>query len=100
MDPFYSNKPHAMSSLLETLPALSEIERMLISLHQPVMRIYRLKKSGAFGFDGNVVNIVQNVQDFAIALPRSVSSLSVVVVRRKTGELPTYTSNQYIFFCM
>lgn len=83
MDPFVSTSQVAMAEYA-TLPVLSEIERMLIALHQPVMRLYRLK-SGAFGFDGNVVNLVQNITPVVLTcLPRPINELNVFIVHRSS----------------
>jgi len=48
-------------------------------------------KSGSYGFDGNVVNVVQNIEPLMTEclLPRPLNELSVLIVRRSTGADPS-----------
>lgn len=87
-DPFYTADPLAMAAYA-ALPELSEIEQMLIALHQPVMKVYRIK-GGAMGFSGNVINLPQNVDDLLDQLPRTLPALNVIVVRRNNGTPDNY----------
>jgi len=87
MDPFYTPNDVAKAEY-ESLPKLSELGEMLIALHQPIMKIYRLK-GGAYGFVGNVVNLVQNVDEVVHQLPRTLDNVNMIVVQKQTGEQPT-----------
>lgn len=86
-DPFLPPN-NAAAAEYALLPKLSELEEMLIALHQPIMKIYRLK-GGAFGFAGNVVNLVQNVDEVIHQLPRTLANVNMIVVRKQTGDQPT-----------
>jgi len=58
MDPFFHSDKKALAELqsLQTHHQLNEIEQMLISLHVPIMKVYRLKgrDNGNLCFSGNV----------------------------------------------
>ena len=69
----------------EELQGLTEIEEMLIARVFPVMSVYKLR-GGQHGYRGNVINFPQDVQEFATKLPRSPSSLEVLVVRRQSAS--------------
>ena len=58
---------------------------MLIARVFPVMSVYRLR-GGQHGYRGNVINFPQDVQEFATHLPRNLSSLDVLVVRRQSAN--------------
>jgi hypothetical protein len=60
---------------------------MLIALHQPIMKVYRIK-GGAYDFSGNVVNLVQNIDQVIHQLPRTLATVNMVVVRKRTGDQP------------
>ena len=91
MDPFYSGNAQAVEQL-KLLPTLNDIEEMYIAIHNPVMKIFRLK-NGQWGFEGNVVNLPQDIGEACSVLPRLSSDVSVFLVRRKTGEEPTDYKN-------
>jgi hypothetical protein len=64
---------------------------MLIAQHAPIMKIYRLKghRGGQnVAFSGNVINVVQDMQDLVTQLPRLPADLPIFKVRRKYGEAP------------
>lgn len=63
---------------LHCLPALTEIEEALISLHAPVLRVYRLR-GGQLGFGGSCVSLTQDVGAIARSLPRSMEELGWVI---------------------
>jgi len=86
MDPFHPPNYEAKNQY-EALAPLGEIEQMLIALHQPVMKVYRLK-SGGFVFHGNVLNLVQNLDTMLLQLPRTLASVAIITVRRQTGLDP------------
>ena len=52
------------------LAKLSALEESLISLHCPVLKIYRLK-GGNFGYSGNCVAVTQDIGLFVSKLPRN-----------------------------
>jgi hypothetical protein len=55
------------------LPKLSSLEESLISLHCPVLKIFRLK-GGNFGYNGNCVAVTQDIGLFVSKLPRNLIS--------------------------
>ena len=60
------------------LEPLTEIEEALISLHAPVMRVFRLR-GGQSGFGGSCVALTQDVGAVARSLPRKMDDLDVVI---------------------
>ena len=87
MDPLYTNNELARARL-SSLPTLNDIEEMFIAIYNPVMKIYRLK-NGQWGFEGNVVNLPQDIGAACSVLPRLPSDVSIFFARRKTGEEPS-----------
>ena len=68
------------------LQDLTFVEQLLIARVQPVMRVYRIKSRGIpgqYAYKGNIINIGQNITEIINSLPRTPSTLSVVVVRRE-----------------
>ena len=55
---------------------------MLISRVLPIMSIYRLPH-GQYAYGGHVINLPQDINTFVNSLPRSPSSLDVLIVRRE-----------------
>jgi hypothetical protein len=83
MNPFHMNDNiYAEYSIL---PELSKAEQRLIALRTIVQSVYRLK-GGSYGCVGHVVNLVQNVQTFISKLPRQISDIGMVIVRKRMGE--------------
>lgn len=68
------NQPPCLQNLTQT-------EEMLIARACPLMCIYT-KHGGQRGYRGNVLNMPQDVQNFLKRLPRSPSTLPIVVVRK------------------
>src|SRR4051794_3861194 len=63
---------------------------MLIARVFPVMSVYRLR-GRQHGYRGNVINFPQDVEEFATHLPRHLSSLDVLIVRRQfANNLTTF----------
>ncbi len=55
---------------------------MLISRVLPIMSIYRLPH-GQYAYGGHVINLPQDINTFVNSLPRSPSTLDVLIVRRE-----------------
>jgi hypothetical protein len=72
----------------EELKTLTEIEEMLIAQVFTVIMVYRLR-GGQNGYRGNVINFHQDIQEFTNRLPRSPSSLDILVVRRESANDPS-----------
>ena len=72
-----ANGMHPMPRL-HSLPALTEIEEALISLHAPVLRVFRLR-GGQLGYGGSCVSLTQDVGAVARSLPRRMEALDVVI---------------------
>src|SRR5579862_5904449 len=56
---------------------------MLIAKVFTVMSVYKLR-GGQYGYKGNVINFPQDVKEFTTRLPRKLSSLEVLVIRRQS----------------
>ena len=65
----------------DCLSNLTEVEEMLIAQIMPMMQTYVLPY-GQCGYRGHVLNLPQDVQSVATALPRTAKSVGVIVVRR------------------
>jgi hypothetical protein len=66
---------------------LSNIEERLISLHIPVMQVYRLKSQASL-FKGHCIAFPQKVDQIASKLPRIPRDCKVFKVRMRSGEDP------------
>ena len=55
---------------------------MQISGVLPIMSLYRLPH-GQYAYSGYIINLPQNVASFANSLPRLLSELDVIVVRKE-----------------
>jgi len=55
---------------------------MLISRVIPIMSIYRLPY-GQYDYSGHILNLPQDITSFVNSLPRSPTTLDVVIVRRQ-----------------
>ena len=73
--------PRPPPSHLETL---TEIEEALISLHAPVLRVFRLR-GGQSGFGGSCVALTQDVGAVARSLPRKINDLDIVIFSKSIG---------------
>ncbi|CAN0161735.1 unnamed protein product [Laminaria digitata] len=71
------------------LQGLTQVEQMLIARACAIMRVYRLKGAQR-GFGGHVVNVAQDVQEFATSLPRLAADLSVLIVLRQGADQDTH----------
>lgn len=90
MDPYHHQNPEVLQQLLhlQTFHPLSEIKEMLIARHLPIMKVYNLKgRSGNRGFSGNVINILKDIDELVSILPRTLTEISCLIVRR------TYTTS-------
>ena len=100
MDPLFHPDKLAREELkiLQNEHQLNEIEQMLISLHLPIMKVYRLKgrDNGNLCFSGNVINVTQNLDSLVSKLPRNISDLPIVIVRKH--HVKDDTSEKYIDF--
>ena len=61
------------------------IEEMLIALACPIMTVQRLK-GGQIGFSGHVINMPQDIFEFARNLPRPVADLPILIVKRRDED--------------
>ena len=66
----------------QELKGLTMVEEMLIALACPIMTVRRLK-GGQTGYSGQVINMPQDVAQFATELPRDVHDLPILIIRRK-----------------
>jgi len=57
------------------------VEKMLIAQVFPVISVYTLP-GGQHAYRGNIINFLQDVQEFVTRLPRDPSSLNLLIVRR------------------
>ena len=55
---------------------------MLVSAVMPIMSIYRLPQ-GQYGYSGHVINLPQDVASFFNSLPRLLSQLDVIIVKKE-----------------
>jgi hypothetical protein len=78
-----ANGMHPMPRL-HSLPALTEIEEALISLHAPVLRVFRLR-GGQLGYGGSCVSLTQDVGAVARSLPRRMEGLDVVIFTKSVN---------------
>jgi len=78
-----ANGMHPMPRL-HSLPALTEIEEALISLHAPVLRVFRLR-GGQLGYGGSCVSLTQDVGAVARSLPRRMEGLDVVIFSKSVN---------------
>ena len=69
----------------DCLQNLTQVEEMLIAQACPLMCVYT-KHGGQYGYKGHVVNMPQNIQSFIKRLPRDISEVPFIVVRRKGTE--------------
>ena len=58
---------------------------MLIAAVMPIMVIYQLPH-GQLGYSGHILNLPQNVTDFATSLPRSPSDIDVLIVQKQGAD--------------
>ena len=74
-----------ITELYKLVQGLTQVEEMLISGVLPIMSIYHLPQ-GQYGYHGHVINIPQDVISFANSLPRLLSNLDVLIVRKGTAD--------------
>ena len=67
------------------LQGLTEVEEMLIAQVFTVMSVYRLR-GGQYGYRGNVINFSQDIREFTKRLPRTPSSIDILIVRRQSAD--------------
>src|SRR5205085_1990713 len=65
-----------------------EVEEMLIAQVFTVMSVYRLS-GGQYGYRGNVINFSQDIREFTKRLPRTPSSIDILIVRRQSADYLT-----------
>ncbi|CAG8785106.1 10983_t:CDS:2, partial [Gigaspora rosea] len=70
------------------LQELTEIEKMLIVQVFAVMVVYRLRE-GQHGYKGNIINFLQDVEEFTTRLPWYLSSLNVLIICQQSNKDPT-----------
>ena len=58
---------------------------MLIAAVMPIMVIYQLPH-GQLGYSGHILNLPQNVTDFATSLPRSPNDIDVLIVQKQGAD--------------
>ena len=69
------------SSVPLELKDLTQVEEILIARTLPIMRVYN--KPGGRGHSGHCINLLQNVTELAISLPRYPKNLAVIIVKVK-----------------
>jgi hypothetical protein len=96
MDPLFHPDILAIEEVkvLQSEHQLNEIEQMLISLHVPIMKVYRLKGRDNCNlcFSGNVVNVTLN--RLVSILPRNIPDLPIIIMRNH--HVIDDTSEKYI----
>ena len=65
---FENNMNLKIDLIYYLLPELNNIEEILITRVQPVMKVFKLEK-GRIGYNGNVLNIEQDLQPILDKLP-------------------------------
>ena len=78
---YYGISLNSRSSALCHLGS-TPVEEMLISAVMPIMSIYRLPQ-GQYGYSGHVINLPQDVASFFNSLPRLLSQLDVIIVKKR-----------------
>jgi len=71
------------------LRGLTMLEEMLIARACPVMRVY-YKRGGQLGYSGHVINIAQDVSKLTDKLPRVVSDIPVMYIRKLGQDDETF----------
>ena len=99
MDPFHAPSNVAYEQY-QLLPPLSIVEMKLIALRITVQHIFHIKKSGLTGCSGHVISLLQDLQTFINSLPRKLTDISIVKIRRTIDEVPTKISTyvQILFY--
>ena len=77
--------PGSVPSCLE---GMTQIEEMLIARACPIMTVYR-KHGGQRGYQGHVLNLPQNIQQFLKKLPAPIASLPILIIKRVGAENTT-----------
>ena len=70
----------------EQLSNLTKIEQLLIAKSTPVMSIYQTKafgQPGQYHYKGNIINIPQDLNDIVRTLPRTPSTVGLLIVQRQ-----------------
>ena len=67
----------------EELSSLNILERQLVALRIPFMKILSLPRGGQKGVKGQVVNVPSNINSVTTSLPRSIGSAQMVKVKLK-----------------
>ena len=78
-------EPGPLPSCLE---GMTQIEEMLIARACPIMTVYH-KHGGQRGYDGHVLNLPQNIEEFITKLPLPVASLPILIVKCRGAENTT-----------
>jgi len=65
-----------------------QIEEMLTARACPIMTVYR-KHGGQRGYQGHVLNLPQNIQQFLKKLPAPIASLPILIIKRVGAENTT-----------
>ncbi|CAG8500444.1 41832_t:CDS:2, partial [Gigaspora margarita] len=76
---FTSENDMDPGEVLQELQGLTEIEEMLIAQVFPVIMVYKLC-GGQYSYHENIINFLQDVQEFTMHLSRSPSSLNVLII--------------------
>ena len=94
-----SMPPQAIANNLNLIPIpkelkkLNELERQLVSLRIPFMKLLSLPRGGQKGVKGPVVNVPSDINTVATALPRNITEAQLVKVKlkRKTSYKGHYS---------
>lgn len=73
----------------QELQCLSLLEEMLIARACPIMRVYT-KRGGQTGYTGYVINLQQDLTEFATTLPRSLEDIPLIYLRKANDAQNTY----------
>ena len=73
------------SSIPLELQNLTQIEEMLIARALPIMRVH-IRPGGQRGYSGHCINLPQNVEELASALPRVPKELPLIILKVKGKE--------------
>eukprot|EP01083_Nonionella_stella_P158783 517231_1 len=79
----------------DELKDLTMLEELLIAKACPILRAYI--KSGAYrGYSGHVINVPQDISEFATRLPRKVSDVPMIYISKENqyGEKKDFLVNR------
>ncbi|XP_062618787.1 uncharacterized protein LOC134280394 [Saccostrea cucullata] len=72
-----------LNPMPEELSSLNSLERQLVALRIPFMKILSLPRGGQRGVKGQVVNVPSNINSVTSSLPRSIEGAQMIKVKLK-----------------